>query len=122
MQTTKNNRRRIRRIAMTKTNKKRAKSRHRTKMIPLKNQMMNTKTQILKTNMRCLKISNVRIESGLVAATMLLKVHSHTINLTMGHFSSQIVRDSTDTTSKREKSRQSIAAKNLSIRMTGPCK
>ena len=47
---------------MTKTNKKRAKSRHRTKMMPLMNQMMNTKTQILKTNMKCLKISMVKIE------------------------------------------------------------
>ena len=97
---------------MTKTNKKRAKSRHRTKMMPLKNQMMNTKTQILKTNMNCLKITKVRIESGFVAATMLLKVHIHMINLTMDHFTSQIVRDSTDTTLRQEKSRQSIAAKN----------
>ena len=107
---------------MTKTNKKRAKSRLPTKMILLKNRVLNTKTQILKTNMKCLKISKVRIESGFVAAMMLLKVHSHMINLTMDHFTSQIVRDFTDTTSKREKSRQLIEVKHLSIRMTGPCK
>ena len=107
---------------MTKTNKKRSKSRLPTKMIKLKSRMVNTKTQILKTNMKCLKNSWVRIEIELVAGTMLLKAHSHMINLTMDHFTSQIVRNSTDTTSKREKSIRSITAKDLLIRMTGPCK
>ena len=107
---------------MTKTKKKRAKSRLRSKVMPLKNQMVNKKTKILKTNMKCLKISRVRIESGFAAVTMVLKLLSHMINHTMDHFTSQIVRDSTGTTLKREKSRRSIAVKNLSIRMTGPCK